>query len=62
MDGMMEAVKTIGQSGDMKAMQQLAEKHQNDQKKRMAPIITRIFDQFVPNRSPGCAACMHTAL
>merc|ERR1719183_2694479 len=53
MDGMMEAVKTIGQSGDMKAVQQLAEKHQNDQKKRMAPIITRIFDQFVPNRSPG---------
>ena len=49
----MEAAKTIGESGDMKAMQKLAEKHQQDAQTRMAPIISRIFDQFVPNRSPG---------
>ena len=53
MDSLMEAAKTIGESGDMKAMQKLAEKHQQDAQTRMAPIISRIFDQFVPNRSPG---------
>lgn len=50
---MMEAAKSIQESGDMKAMQKLAEKYQTDAKARMAPIISRIFDQFVPNRSPG---------
>ena len=53
LDGLMEAAKSIGESGDMKAVQNLAEKHQKDQQKRMAPIITRIFDQFVPRKSPG---------
>jgi hypothetical protein len=53
LDSLMEAAKTIGQTGDMKAMQTLAEKHQKDAQTRMAPIISRIFDQFVPNRSPG---------
>jgi hypothetical protein len=79
-DSLMDAAKTIGESGDMKAMQQLAEKHQveiiklqplssichgyhmllifesflqKDAQTRMAPIITQIFDQFVPSRSPG---------
>jgi len=52
-DSLMDAAKTIGESGDMKAMQVLAEKHQKDGQKRLAPIITEIFDQFVPSRSPG---------
>jgi len=53
MDSLMEAAKTIGESGDMQAMQKFAEKHQKDAQSRMAPIIAKIFDQFVPNKSPG---------
>jgi len=49
----MAAAKSIGESGDMQAMQTLAQKHQKDAQTRMAPIINEIFDQFVPSRSPG---------
>jgi hypothetical protein len=52
----MEAAKgAMGANGmpDMKAMQALAEKTQKAAQKRMDPLITAIFDQFVPNRSNG---------
>jgi hypothetical protein len=53
MGALMEAAQAAGQSGDMKQMTQLAEKHQKETLSRLAPLVTQIYDQFVSPSSPG---------
>lgn len=49
----MEAAQAAGQSGDITGVAKLAEKNQKETLKRLAPIVTAIYDQFVSPSSPG---------
>mmetsp|Transcript_48635 Transcript_48635/g.121428 ORF Transcript_48635/g.121428 Transcript_48635/m.121428 type:complete len:323 (+) Transcript_48635:53-1021(+) len=53
MEGLMDAAKSAGESGDMASMTKLAEKHQKETIKRLAPLVTQIYEQFVHPSSPG---------
>eukprot|EP00291_Cryptomonas_curvata_P010890 CAMPEP_0172187530 /NCGR_PEP_ID=MMETSP1050-20130122/21396_1 /TAXON_ID=233186 /ORGANISM="Cryptomonas curvata, Strain CCAP979/52" /LENGTH=335 /DNA_ID=CAMNT_0012861877 /DNA_START=8 /DNA_END=1015 /DNA_ORIENTATION=- len=53
MSGLMEAAKSVGDSGDMSAMAALAAKHQKESQKKLAPLVSQVYDQFVHPSSPG---------
>eukprot|EP00285_Hemiselmis_virescens_P006833 CAMPEP_0173385764 /NCGR_PEP_ID=MMETSP1356-20130122/8362_1 /TAXON_ID=77927 ORGANISM="Hemiselmis virescens, Strain PCC157" /NCGR_SAMPLE_ID=MMETSP1356 /ASSEMBLY_ACC=CAM_ASM_000847 /LENGTH=298 /DNA_ID=CAMNT_0014341705 /DNA_START=24 /DNA_END=917 /DNA_ORIENTATION=+ len=53
MGGLLEAAKSASESGDMDQMTKVAEKHQKETLKRLAPIVSAIYEQFVHPSSPG---------